>query len=219
MTIRVRLYVLAMVLFVSATPVHAQTSRPFENSWFWGVKAGTMRFATNDESRTVGTVGADWVITRKTGGLYVSFDMANFESRARVADANAGGGFRDVQLNDLRRVGVAGMIFPVKYGRVRPYGGIGMSLELLGDAAVVTDSTAPPGDSPDRTFLNAVDDRRSQVGLLFLGGVQAEFRRLAAFAQASVVPNAGRLLIGRDPLIALQFGVRWNFGTSIERPH
>lgn len=219
MTIRVRWYALAMALFVSVTPVSAQTSRPFENSWFWGLKGGTLRFATNDESRTVGTIGGDWLITRKTGGLYVSFDMANFVSNARVADANAGGGFREIQVNDLRRVGVAGMIFPVKYGRFRPYGGIGMSLELLGDAAVVTDSTATRTDSPDQTFLSSIDERRSQIGLLFLGGVQAELARLAAFAQASVVPNAGRFLIGRDPLVALQFGVRWNFGTSIERPH
>lgn len=217
MPMRVRLYLLVMLLF--AAPISAQSSRPFENSWFWGLQAGTLRFATNAESHTVGTFGGDWLITRNTGGLYVSFDMANFTSGARMADSNAGGGFRSLQVNDLRRVGVAGMFFPVKYGQFRPYAGLGMSLDLLGGAAVVTDTTAANTSKPDQTFLSAVDDRRSQVGLMFLGGVQAELARLAIFAQASAVPNAGKFLIGKDPLVALQFGVRYNFGTSIDRPH
>jgi hypothetical protein len=219
MIMRVRWYAIVLSLFAFASAAQAQSSRPFENSWFWGVKGGAVRFATNDESRSVPTIGADWVITRKSGGLYVSFDMANFESHARVADGNAGGGFRPIQVNDLRRVGAAGMFFPVKYGPVRPYAGIGMSLDLLGDAAVVVDTAATASDNPDQTFLSTVDDRRSQIGLMFMGGAQVEFSRLAAFAQASVVPNAGQFLIGRNPLVALQFGLRYNIGTSIDRPH
>ena len=221
MTMRVRWYVAAASLFVFASSAHAQSSRPFENSWFWGVKTGALRFATNDESRSVGSLGADWVITRRTGGLYVSFDMANFESHASVGDANAGGGFRTVQVNDLRRIGAAGMFFPVKYGALRPYAGIGMSLDLIGDAVAIPDTSASAStsDAPDQTFLNTVEDRRSQIGLLFLGGAQLELSRFAAFAQASVVPNAGRFLIGRDPLVALQVGLRFNVGTSIDRPH
>lgn len=216
MTRRV-LCALVALYFVSASEIEAQSARPFENAWFWGAKAGTLRFATNDESRTVGTIGADWVITRKTGGLYVSFDMANFASNARVVDSNAGGGFRQIQVDGLRRIGVAGMFFPVKYGKVRPYAGLGFNLDLLGDVAVVVDSTDTSSDAPDQSFFSNVSDRRSQVALMFLGGAQAEFLRLAVFAQASVVPDAGPLLIGRDALIALQFGVRYNVGTSIDR--
>lgn len=219
MSMRVRWCALVVSLFVFASIAGAQASRPFENSWFWGLKAGTVRFATNDETRNVGTIGADWVITRTSGGLYVSFDMANFVSHARVGDANAGGGFRSVQVNDLRRIGAAGMFFPVKYGPVRPYAGVGMSLDLVGDAVAVVDTTASASDAPDATFLNTVEDRRSQIGLLFMGGAQVEFARLAAFAQASVVPNAGRFLIGRDPLVGLQVGLRYNIGTSIDRPN
>ena len=217
MTKRVRWYAFAMLL--TATPLYAQSTRPFENSWFWGLKGGSVSFATNDESRTVPTIGGDWLITRKTGGLYVSFDMANFNSHARINDSNAGGGFRSVEVDDMRRVGVAGVFFPVKYGRIRPYGGIGMSLDLVGDAAVITDTTATTPDNPDQTFLSKVEERKSQVGLMFLAGAQAELLRFAAFAQASVVPNAGQFLAGKDPLFAFQFGLRYNFGTSIDRPH
>ncbi|MBA3656342.1 MAG: hypothetical protein H0W69_03205 [Gemmatimonadaceae bacterium] len=208
---------LVVLCFVSASRVQAQSSRPFENSWFWGVKAGTLRFATNDESRTVGTVGADWVITRKTGGLYVSFDVANFASNLRVADSNAGGGFRQLEVNGLRRIGVAGMFFPVKYGRIRPYAGLGFNLDLLGDAAVVVDTADTTSDAPDKSFFSNINERRSQIGLMFLGGAQAEFSRLAVFVHASVEPDAGNLLIGRDPLVALQVGLRYNVGTSIDR--
>lgn len=216
MTMRV-CYALVALLFVSASDTQAQSARPFENSWFWGVKAGTLSFATDDQSKTVGTIGADWVITRKTGGLYVSFDMANFTSTARVVDANAGGGFRQIELNDLRRIGVAGMFFPVKYGRVRPYAGIGFNLDLLGDATVVTDSADTTSDSPDQSFFRDVTERRSQVSLMFLGGAQADLSRLAIFAQASITPDAGELLIGRNPIVGIQFGVRYNVGTSIDR--
>lgn len=216
MTMRV-LCALVAFAFVSASDAGAQSGRPFENSWFWGVKAGSLRFATNDETRTVGTLGADWVITRKSGGLYVSFDMANFVSDARVVDSNAGGGFRQIQVNDLRRIGVAGMIFPVKYGRVRPYAGVGFSLDVLGDAAVVADSTDATSDTPDQSFFTTVDQRRSAIALMFLGGAQMELSRLAAFAQLSAVPDAGKFLIGRDPLLALQFGLRYNVGSSIDR--
>ncbi len=216
MTMRV-CYALVAVLLVSVSEVQAQSARPFENSWFWGAKAGTLNFATNDQSKTVGTLGADWVITRKTGGLYVSFDMANFTSTARVVDSNAGGGFRQIELNDLRRIGVAGMFFPVKYGRFRPYAGVGFNLDLLGDAAVVTDSTDTTSDPPDQAFFSNVDERRSQVALMFLGGAQAELSRLAIFAQATVVPDAGKLLIARNPILGLQFGVRYNIGTSIDK--
>lgn len=217
MSMRVRSYAIAALFFVFASSLEAQTNRPFENAWFWGLKAGTVRVATNEESRTVGSIGADWVITRKTGGLYVSYDMSNFVSRARISDSNAGGGFRQIEVNDLRRVGVAGMIFPVKYGRVRPYAGIGMSLDLLGDAAVVVDSLSSADDAPDQTFLSTVDGRRSQSALLFLGGAQMELSRMAAFAQISVAPNTGRFLVGRDPMLAVQFGLRYNVGTSIDR--
>jgi hypothetical protein len=136
-----------------------------------------------------------------------------------VEDANAGGGTRLVDVNDLKRVSAAGMFFPVKFGIIRPYAGVGMSLDLLGHAFAVTDSTAVDEDTPDQNFVSTVDDRRSQIGLLFLGGAQAELKRLAAFVQASIEPNAGRFLIGRDPLFVLQVGVRWNVGTSIDRPH
>ncbi len=218
MRFRIRSCALAALLAAFAIPLHAQSARPFENSWFWGLKAGSLRISSNAESgRTIGTFGGDWLITRQSGGLYVSFDMANFTSESRVEDSNSGGGFRQLQVNDLRRVGVAGMIFPVKYGVVRPYGGIGMSLELLGDASVLVDSSAVSSDAPDQAFFGTVDERRSQIGLMFLGGAQAEFSRLAAFLQASVVPASGRFLIGRDPLFAMQVGVRYNIGTSIER--
>lgn len=215
-----RRYTVFAALIAMAAPVtgDAQSVRPFENSWFWGLKGGSLRFASNSEpARTVGTFGADWVISRKTGGLYVSYDMANFTSETRLEDGSAGGGFTKIQLNDLRRIGIAGLVFPVKYGRFRPYGGLGFSLDLLGDARVFADTTGT-ATAPDQALVKKLDDRRSQIGLMFMGGAQAELKWLALFAQASVVPNSSRFLIGRNPLLALQAGVRYNFGTSMDRP-
>jgi hypothetical protein len=62
---------------LSAT-ASAQANRYFDDSWFWGVKSGVATFSpTLGPSETAATYGAEWLITRTRGGLYVSFDQAN----------------------------------------------------------------------------------------------------------------------------------------------
>lgn len=207
----------ALLIFVATSSASAQSARPFENSWFWGAKAGTMTFASNAEkAKSVGTVGGDWMITRTSGGLYVSFDMSRFTTHSHVEDANAGGGFRDIQVKDMKRFSVAALGFPLKLGHLRPYAGLGFSLDLIGSATPGADS-AGAQSTPDQAFLSKVSDRQSQSGVLIMAGLQAEISRLAAFVQGTAIPSASRFLLNDQPLVFVEAGLRYNFGSSIER--
>ena len=55
----------------------AQQGRPFKDAWFWGVKAGGFTVADTGGSNTLAPmVGAEWLITRTHGGLYISAGQA-----------------------------------------------------------------------------------------------------------------------------------------------
>src|SRR3954469_18300478 len=65
----------------------AQGGRQFKDAWFWGLKTGAVSYssaATNDGGAPF--VGAEWLITRSSGGLYVSLDEAFFDTRGGFVD-------------------------------------------------------------------------------------------------------------------------------------
>ena len=60
------------VALIPAT-LSAQRVRDFEDSWFWGVKGGVSTFSpTYGDSETAPTFGAEWLITRTHGALYIA---------------------------------------------------------------------------------------------------------------------------------------------------
>src|SRR3990170_1969497 len=95
----------------------AQRTREFEDSWFWGVKGGVSTFTpTLGESETSATYGAEWVITRRRGALYVAVDEANINTTSAVFDPTAEGSFRPVGVEKLRRISFAALAFPKSFG-------------------------------------------------------------------------------------------------------
>ena len=198
---------------LSAT-LNAQASRYFDDGWFWGVKTGVATFSpTLGGNETAATYGAEWLITRSQGGLYVSFDQANVSTTSAVLDANTSDGFRPVTVSKLNRVGFAALAFPFRFGRVRPYAGLGLSVDLVGSARPVVGAS---GDSVDDAVFDRIEQYRSQAAVLGMAGVQVQFERLALFAQASVVPGQSTFLLGNNPLGFFEGGVRYNFGRSRE---
>jgi hypothetical protein len=192
----------------------AQQSRYFDDSWFWGVKSGVATFSpTLGDNETAATFGGEWLITRTRGGLYVSFDQANISTTSAVVDANTSDGIRPVSVDKLRRIGVAALAFPKRFGRFRPYAGLGLSIDLVGDASPLVGAQ---GDSVDAAVFDRIEERRSQAGVLGMAGVQMQFERLALFAQASVVPAQSNFLLGNNVLGFFEGGVRYNFGGSRE---
>ena len=210
-----RAVVVALVatLVVSAS-ANAQGMRDFDNSWFWGFKSGVNTFSVPGHGNT-STVdfGVDWVITRTKGGLYVSGNQSVFQRDLEFLDPTSNTGQRTVRVNDMRRITIAGLAFPKHFGGITPYGGLGYTIAVLGDARVFVDSA---NTFPNNAFLDEVESERSRGAVVAIGGVQIQARRLALFAQETIVPSNSSFLF-RSVLNFFEFGVRLNFGTSIDR--
>jgi len=192
----------------------AQSSRYFDDSWFWGVKTGVATFTpTLGASETAATYGAEWLITRTRAGLYVSFDQANVSTTSAVLDATSSDGIRPVEVSKLNRIGFAALAFPKRFGNVRPYAGLGVSIDLVGRARpFLFDDEVEVDDA----VFERIDERKSQAGVLAMAGVQFQVQRAAVFVQASVVPGQSGFLLGKNALGFFEGGVRYNFGSSRE---
>jgi len=210
-----RAVVVALVatLVVSAS-AHAQGMRDFDNSWFWGFKSGVNTFSVPGHGNT-STVdfGVDWVITRTKGGLYVSGNQSIFQRDLEFFDQSSNTGQRTVRVNDMRRITLAGLAFPKHFGGITPYAGLGYTITVLGDARVFVDSA---NTFPSNAFLDEVERERSRGAVVAIGGVQIQARKLAIFAQETIVPSNSSFLFS-SVLNFFEFGVRLNFGSSIDR--
>lgn len=199
----------------SAVQALAQDARSFRDSWYWGAKAGTVNVGTSvSPSATRPTFGAEWLITRTLGGLYVSADYADFDLRGTVADPSGPGGRRSVDFSNMRRVGFAALAFPRTFGPLRPYAGVGASLNVLGRARAVQDSAGGPIEA---SVNQRIEDGRTRATVLGMAGVQAQLARLAIFAQLTMMPGSNRFLLDDRALQIFEAGLRFNFGSSIDR--
>ena len=204
---------MAATLVVSAS-ANAQGVRNFDNSWFWGFKSGINTFSAPGFGNT-STVdfGIDWLITRQRGGLYVSGNNSIFERDVKVFDAASTTGERTVRVNDLRRISFAAVAFPRHFGGITPYGGVGYTIAVLGDARVFVDSVNPP---PNNAFLDEVERNRSRGAVLGMVGLQIRTKRAAIFAQETILPSNANFLFS-SVMSFFEFGIRYNFGSSIDR--
>ncbi|HEX9219841.1 MAG TPA: hypothetical protein VF858_05105 [Gemmatimonadaceae bacterium] len=205
--------VAVIATFVVTAGASAQEMRNFDNSWFWGFKSGINTFTAPGRGNTSTVdMGVDWLITRTKGGLYVSGNQSIFERDISVFD-NGAATNRTVRVNDLRRITVAGVAFPKHFGGITPYAGLGYTIVILGDARVFVDSTT---SFPSNAFLDEVESHRSRSAVVGMGGVQIQTMRFAIFAQETLVPSNPSFLFS-SVLSFFEFGLRWNFGSSIER--
>jgi hypothetical protein len=200
-------------LVVSAG-ANAQGMRNFDNSWFWGFKNGINTFSVPGHGNTSTVdLGVDWLITRSKGGLYISGNQSIFQRDLQVFDASTAGGQRTVRVNDLRRISFAAMVFPKHFGGITPYGGLGYMLAVLGDARVFVDSASA---FPSNSFFDQIDQARSRSAVMAIAGLQIQLSRLAVFGQETVLPSNPSFLFP-SVLNFFEFGVRINFGSSIDR--
>ena len=212
---KLRAVAVAMVatLVVSAS-ANAQGVRNFDNSWFWGFKSGVNTFAAPGHGNTSTVdLGIDWLITRSRGGLYVSGNQSIFQRSVEVSDATARRNERTVLVNDLRRISLAGVAFPKHFGAITPYGGLGYTIAVLGDARIVVDSA---DTFPNNAFFDNVESRRSRGAVFGMAGIQIQTSRAAIFAQETLLPSNANFMFS-SVLSFLEFGVRYNFGSSIDR--
>ncbi len=210
-----RAVVVALVatLVVSAG-ANAQEMRNFDNSWFWGFKSGVNTFGVPGHGNTSTVdLGIDWVITRSKGGLYVSGNQSIFQRDLEVFDPASNTGQRTIRVNDMRRITVAALVFPKHFGGITPYFGAGYEIAVLGDARVFVDSA---NTFPSNAFLDQIESMRSRSAITGIAGIQIQASRMAIFAQESLMPSTSTFLFS-SVLNFFEFGVRLNFGSSIDR--
>jgi hypothetical protein len=211
---KLRAVAVALVAAVVVSSSASAQARNFDNSWFWGFKTGINTFTVPGHGNTSTVdLGIDWLITRTKGGLYVSGNQSIFEKDLEFGDPTSSTGQRTVRVNDLRRITLAAVAFPKHFGGITPYAGLGFTLAVLGDARIFVDSA---NTFPTNSFFDEVDRERSRSAAMGLAGVQIQTKRAAIFAQETILPSSSTFLF-RSALSFFEFGVRYNFGSSIDQ--
>jgi hypothetical protein len=204
---------LLLAIALTALPARAQSLHPFQDAWFWGAKTGAARIGTSsDPATTRPTIGVDWLITRSRGALNLFVDYTEFDLQGSISDPSAPGGRRNVNFSNLRRGGFSALAFPLQFLMLRPYGGIGLAMNVIGRASAdTTGGAVTPG------MVDAIEDARSRATVLWIAGTQVQFGRLAAFGQFTWVPPYREFLISDRSMQFLEFGLRYNVGSSVDR--
>jgi hypothetical protein len=201
-------------MIVVSASANAQSVNNFDDSWFWGFKSGVNSFSVPGHGNTSTVdLGIDWVITRSKGGLYVSGNQSIFQRDLVFGDPTSQTGQRTVRVNDMRRITLAALGFPKHFGGITPYAGLGFMIAVLGDARVFVDSV---NTFPTNSFFDEVDAERSRSSAVAMAGVQIQTKRAAVFIQNTLVPSNNTFLF-RSVLNFLEFGIRINFGSSIDQ--
>ena len=216
-----RLMLAALAVLTMPSLAQAQEGRLFKNAWFWGAKVGSMYYTSRTHKGYAPLIGGEWVITRTRGALYLSVQESFMPETpsAAIEDPYSTTGYKNVYVSDIRQATIAGLIFPTqKRGYLRPYAGIGFTL-------VDAFSSGPQLDGfeseTERRYLAfAVEDAKSTASLIGMLGIQAQYRRLSAFAQGAMMPaQSTSFLLNGNYTLFFEGGLRYNIGTSIDRPY
>jgi hypothetical protein len=197
----------------------AQLGRRFENAWFWGAKGGLFVYSTVSAANQVAPVfGAEWVITRRRGGLYVSFDHGIMTETGQYlnADMLPDSSIADMELKDIRRYNMAAMIFPDIGRWVRPYIGLGASLTQIARA---TNRAAYTSTAEEMSTEGLISDYKATLSPLTIAGVQLRLPLASVFAQGTAMATPQRFFLrgGNTFTYSLEAGIRYNIGSSIDR--
>lgn len=195
----------------------AQSGRPFQNSWFWGVKAGgTFMSAPSNSNVTSSMAGIDWLITRNRGGVYVSLDQSFLSQYALLADSvDATDTPTIVKLKDMRRLTIALMGYPGDWARFHPYAGLGMTYSSV---TQIIPQNAYGSSAQYSLAQQIIQQYKSVFSPTLLLGAQMQYRNAAVFVQAMGWQANQNFFLSsstRGYNASLEAGVRYNFGSSI----
>jgi opacity protein-like surface antigen len=206
-SIRATALLLALVALTPAA-ARAQANRPFTDAWFWGAKVGALSFSTTHiENGFAPLVGAEWLITRSRGALYVSLDRSFFSEQSSFSDPGSTSGSSVVDVKDLTRLSFALMAFPKPDKSLRPYAGVGLALSFIQESSLTNGGSEV-----------VLDDQSSVASFQLIGGVQKELRSLSLFGQIVMLPySSDAFLLNGRAAFSLEAGIRWNVGNAIDR--
>lgn len=211
-----------------AQPSAAQEGRPFHDAWFWGVRGGVLNYSSDadpalgpydgTDNAAAPMVGIDWLITRSKGGLYVGVDQSFFSSAAFYKRPYAAGDPAAL-LRNLRRVSLAGMLFPMQRPQTHPYLGFGFSLNQINDVTLERSLALP---ALQTAALDSLQAKKVTIAPMVIAGIQQRLPGFSVFAQGSGTwLQKGYFLRNLAPKHYLQWtlegGIRYNVGSSIDR--
>lgn len=203
-----------------AAPSAAQEGRPFHDAWFWGVKGGVLNYSSNGGTDNAGApmVGVEWLITRTRGGLYISGDQSFLSSVGYLTDEPVG---TDplASIKNVRRLSMIAMVFPAQRPTTHPYIGLGASLYQIGDSQLLSTFAIPS------LYVRAADSiqaKKVTIAPMVVAGVQQRLPMFSVFAQyTGTWLQKGYLLRYTRPkrfiTHSIEGGIRYNFGSSIDR--
>jgi len=223
---------IAALLLLNIGAADAQASRGFKDSWFWGAKSGLLNYQVVNnavaKSPLAPMAGGDWLITRSRGGLYLSFDYSFFSADSVFVNDSISPldqAPRILEIGGLRRFTLAAMLFPMQTYRMHPYLGFGFALAHIARA----DPQGTCGGCPaGSTYRNATQENlvlstvkffRSTATPVVMIGTQLRLPLASAFAQVTASPATDNFFLfsGSGWRTTLEAGLRYNFGSSIER--
>ena len=224
------IYALAVAAFVAldVSAAAAQSTRHFENSWFWGVKGGILSYQVQSEISPPDNNGgytwalmggADWLITRKRAGLYLSFDHSFFNRDSVFLNDSVTPVDtvpRTVFLSGMRRFTLAGMLFPLESQRFHPYVGFGGTLSSIAEVE-------PQGSYSSLTqqnlVLNTVTQFKTVASPVVILGFQMRLIAFSVFGQATATPANNNFFLWTQNgwRTSGEAGIRYNIGSSIDR--
>ncbi len=189
----------------------------FNDSWFWGIRGGMTSFDAGAGRVSAPSVGGEWLITRSKGALYVAIDHSFFDEVAGIYDPSSAGSVRPVSISDMRRYSMGLLAFPINWGNLRPYAGLGLSVNVIQNA--VPNGTYPDSASQN-TVIRGVNEMSSKVSTIATGGFMYQVGRAALFAQASALPTRNNFLFsGASHTFQFEGGIRFNLVNAIEQLH
>jgi outer membrane protein W len=217
-TFRLALAVAAVVPALAGAQAASNARRGFDDSWFWGIRGGSTMFTTGasgDSKVSAPTVGAEWMITRTRIAAYLAVEQAFFDNTAAVFDPSAAGSARAVDISDLRSYNAGVYFFPVRYGNLRPYAGLGIAINVIQHAEPRGTFTS---EESQLAVFETVDAQSSRVSAVLSAGAQYQVGRAALFGQIATLPTRRNFLInGAANTFVLQGGVRFNLLGAIEK--
>jgi hypothetical protein len=218
----IRALAVLAVIALDAGVASAQSTRHFKDSWFWGAKGGAMTYQVQSDANggLAPVVGIDWFITRTRGGLYVAYDRAFFNQFVLVNDSvsplvvTPGG--RRVDIKDMHKFSFTGMLFPLPTYRLHPYMGFGATLNSI--TKVTPQGTF--GNNTQKNLVTAtVNQFKTAAAPVVMFGAQLRLPLASAFVQFTATPASDLFFLwtGSGWRNTLEFGMRYNSGSSIER--
>ena len=217
----IRVLAVAALVAVDVSAAAAQSTRHFHDSWFWGAKVGAMAYQVQSNTGGLAPMaGADWLITRKHGGLYLAGDYSVFSEQVAVNDSinpiDVTPGGRLTDIDDMFRFTFAGVLFPLESQRFSPYIGMGMTLSTI------------IGSNPQGTYVNRTQENlvlqtiqtfKTTVKPNLIAGAQLRLPLVSIFGHTTITRANNDFFLFTQPSWRMTFetGVRYNMGSSIDR--